>query len=113
MCTNTTGNTELPVVQPDSSCTCCSTGSSTDTSMSIVDQGRVQLRFAVTGLTCGHCATAVTSGLESVPGVSTVQVGLVAGGVSWVEVAGTQTLTDEQISSALAEAGDYQLSPGS
>ena len=37
--------------------------------------------FAVTGLTCGHCVGAVTDELRALPGVSEVEIDLVAGGV--------------------------------
>ena len=36
--------------------------------------------FSVDGMTCGHCASAVTEELEALDGVNSVQVALVAGG---------------------------------
>ncbi|MEU4390628.1 heavy metal-associated domain-containing protein [Kribbella sp. NPDC023855] len=61
--------------------------------------------FQVLGMTCGHCVTFVTEGLERLPGVTAVAVDLSAG---------TVTLTSEkelglpQIQTALEEAG-YEL----
>jgi copper chaperone CopZ len=65
--------------------------------------------FKVDGLTCGHCAHAVTSELTALDGVTEVNVDLVAGGTSTVTVVAAQELTDEQVSAALDEAGSYTL----
>ena len=65
--------------------------------------------FAVTGMTCEHCVHAVESELRALPGVSSVDVDLVAGGTSTVRVAGEGELSDEQVAAALDEAGDYHL----
>jgi len=35
-----------------------------------------ELRFAVPGMTCGHCVNAVRAEIEKVPGVETVAVDL-------------------------------------
>ncbi len=68
--------------------------------------------FAVTGLTCGHCASAVTEELKGLDGVSDVSVELVAGGTSTVSVTADQPLAESAVSAALDEAGDYQLIDG-
>ena len=65
--------------------------------------------FPVTGMTCGHCVSAVSSELKEIPGVSDVNVDLVPGGSSTVHVSSEAPLTDEQVAAALDEAGDYQL----
>ena len=65
--------------------------------------------YAVTGMTCGHCASAVTSELKTVEGVTDVAVDLVAGGTSSVTVTSTQPLEETQVAAALDEAGDYHL----
>lgn len=109
MCGTTADNHELPVVQAESSCACCSSGGATETAAGVGDQDLVQATYGVTGMTCGHCATAVTSELQDIKAVSAVQVDLVAGGVSSVRVASTETLSQEQVRAALAEAGDYEL----
>ncbi|WP_221088641.1 CopZ family metallochaperone [Deinococcus aquaedulcis] len=38
-----------------------------------------KIELDVTGMTCGHCQTAVTKTLKSVPGVDDVQVNLQTG----------------------------------
>ena len=65
--------------------------------------------YAVSGMTCGHCAGAVTSELNALAAVTDVQVQLVAGGTSMVTVTSTQPLDEAQVAAALDEAGDYQL----
>jgi copper chaperone CopZ len=65
--------------------------------------------YSVSGMTCGHCVSAVTSELTSVTGVERVDVDLAAGGVSTVTVTSAEPLTTEQVASALDEAGDYHL----
>lgn len=65
--------------------------------------------FEVTGMTCGHCASAVTSELQALSGVSAVDVDLVAGGTSTVRVRAERRLDDEEVDAALDEAGDYRL----
>jgi copper chaperone len=65
--------------------------------------------FNVTGMTCGHCAGAVTEELKSVDGVSDVNVDLVAGGTSTVTVTSDAPLDDSTVTAALDEAGDYKL----
>ena len=65
--------------------------------------------FAVTGMTCGHCASAVTEEIKQLPGVGDVAVDLVAGGTSTVRVTGTEPLDDALVATALEEAGDYRL----
>lgn len=65
--------------------------------------------YAVTGMTCGHCAGAVTSELTALNGVTDVRVDLVAGGTSTVTVTSDQPLDDTQVAAALENAGEYQL----
>ena len=65
--------------------------------------------YPVTGMTCGHCAHAVSSELRALDGVTDVDVDLVAGGTSQVTVTSEQPLDDAQVAVALDEAGDYQL----
>ena len=67
--------------------------------------------FAVAGMTCGHCASAVTEELEALDGVSNVQVALVAGGTSAVTVEAERELTPAEVAAALDEAGNYSLVP--
>jgi len=65
--------------------------------------------FDVVGMTCGHCAHAVTEELKALDGVTDVQVDLVAGGTSAVTVAAARELTPAEVNAALDEAGDYSL----
>lgn len=65
--------------------------------------------FPVTGMTCGHCVSAVTSELKEIPGVTEVVVDLVAGGTSSVTVDSEQPLDEAQVAAALDEAGAYVL----
>jgi copper chaperone len=67
--------------------------------------------FDVVGMTCGHCASAVTEELKALDGVTDVQVALVAGGTSAVSVDATRELTPAEVAAALAEAGNYSLAP--
>jgi copper chaperone len=68
--------------------------------------------FPVTGMTCGHCVSAVTSEVSALPGVTDVQVDLVADGTSTVSVTADEALTQAQLAAALDEAGDYRLVTG-
>jgi copper chaperone len=65
--------------------------------------------FAVTGMTCGHCARAVTDELQAIDGVTDVSVDLVAGGASTVTVVSEGGVDDASVAGALDEAGDYRL----
>jgi copper chaperone len=65
--------------------------------------------YAVTGMTCEHCAHAVTEELSALQGVSRVDVDLVPGGQSRVTVTSEAVMTEQSVATALDEAGDYQL----
>ena len=65
--------------------------------------------YQVTGMTCEHCANAVTEELENLDGVREVTVDLNPGGKSAVMVASDAPLDDSAVESALDEAGDYKL----
>ena len=67
------------------------------------------ISYRVDGMTCGHCASAVTRQLKGLDGVADVAVDLVANGVSTVTVSSESPLSDEQIRAALDEAGNYTL----
>jgi copper chaperone len=64
--------------------------------------------YNVTGMTCGHCASAVTEELTKLPGVRDVTIDLVAAGTSPVHVISDTPLDDAQVRSAVDEAG-YEL----
>jgi copper chaperone len=67
--------------------------------------------FAVSGMTCGHCVSAVTEELRQLPGVTEVTVDLVAGGTSAVHVVSETPLDDATVRAAVDEAG-YELVEG-
>jgi copper chaperone CopZ len=64
--------------------------------------------FAVTGMTCGHCAASVTEELTALPGVRSVDVDLNVGADSAVTVTSDSPLSHAQVAAAVAEAG-YRL----
>jgi copper chaperone len=65
--------------------------------------------YQVTGLTCGHCVSAVAEELGALPSVDSVDVSLVANGISTVTLTSAQPLDPADIAAALDEAGDYRL----
>ena len=65
--------------------------------------------YQVSGMTCEHCAHAVTGELKDLDGVSDVRVDLNPGGESAVTVTSNSPLSVAAVSAALDEAGDYQL----
>ncbi|MFJ6027050.1 heavy-metal-associated domain-containing protein [Pseudarthrobacter sp. NPDC092424] len=60
---------------------------------------------SVSGMTCGHCVSAVTEELEALEGVQDVDVDLNAGGVSTVTITSAKELSPAEIGEAVAEAG--------
>jgi copper chaperone len=66
--------------------------------------------YQVSGMTCEHCVNAVTGELSGLDGVSGVRVGLVPGGLSLVTVTSDDPLPAAAVTSALDEAGGYELS---
>jgi copper chaperone len=65
--------------------------------------------YRVTGMTCEHCARAVTAELSELGGVSGVSVSLVPDGTSQVTVASGEPLAEPAVAAALDEAGGYRL----
>ena len=63
--------------------------------------------YAVTGMSCGHCALAVREELAEVPGVERVDVDLESGRLS---VAGAG-FSDEEVRAAVASAGYEVAAP--
>ena len=58
--------------------------------------------YTVTGMSCDHCAHAVTTEVSSLPGVATVDVDLVTGRVV---VVSDQPVDDGAVRAAVEEAG--------
>ena len=57
--------------------------------------------YTVTGMTCAHCATAVTEEVSAVPGVEAVEVSVEAGTL----LVRGDGVSDEQVRTAVDEAG--------
>ena len=64
--------------------------------------------YLVSGMTCGHCVSAVTEELSGIPGVTEVAVDLVADGESTVTVTADAEPSREAVAAAVDEAG-YSL----
>ncbi|GAB3822758.1 heavy-metal-associated domain-containing protein [Kribbella italica] len=64
--------------------------------------------YAVSGMTCGHCTSAVTEELSKLPGVQNVSIDLNAGGTSAVQVTSESALDEGAVREAVDEAG-YEL----
>jgi len=63
--------------------------------------------YAVRGMTCGHCASAVTEEVSKIPGVTGVQVDVAAGRVT---VESAQSVPADAVAAAVDEAG-YEFVP--
>ena len=61
--------------------------------------------YKVSGMTCGHCVSAVTMELSMLPSVTAVDVDLESGQVA---VTSDAELSEAQVASAIDEAG-YEL----
>jgi copper chaperone CopZ len=64
--------------------------------------------YLVAGMSCDHCARAVTAELARLPGVSGVEVTLADGGPAQVTVSSTEPLDEQAVRHAVDEAG-YDL----
>ena len=58
--------------------------------------------YTVTGMTCGHCVSAVTEEVSQVPGVTAVDVDLESGGLT---VTSEAPVDDSAVRAAVEEAG--------
>jgi copper chaperone len=58
--------------------------------------------YTVTGMTCGHCATAVTQEVTTLPGVQDVKVDVATGAVT---VTSEAPLDESAVAAAVDEAG--------
>ena len=68
----------------------------------------MQSTYTVTGMTCGHCVNHVTEEVSAIAGVSDVQVTLDDGRMV---VTSEAPIALETITEAVAEAGDYTVTP--
>jgi len=60
------------------------------------------VRYTVVGMTCGHCVSAVTEEVSSVPGVTAVDVDLASGGLT---VTSDAPVAEAAVRAAVEEAG--------
>lgn len=67
-----------------------------------------QTTYGVTGMTCQHCVNSVTEELKGIDGVQKVDVFLVSGGASQVQVTSDDELDRAEVQAAVEEAG-YEL----
>jgi copper chaperone len=58
--------------------------------------------YTVRGMTCGHCAAAVTEEVTRIPGVTDVEVDVTSGRVT---VQSSGAVSNEAVSKAVEEAG--------
>lgn len=87
---------------------CCGSCSSTDTPTAQQSEESTTMEtttYTVTGMTCGHCVSAVSTEIGRLTGVSDVQVDLSSGAVS---VTSATRLPHEEVVAAVEEAG-YEL----
>jgi copper chaperone len=63
------------------------------------------MEIIVKGMSCGHCAAAVTKALEALPGVSQVQVDVASGRVTF---ASADPVSQEDLARVIKAAG-YEL----
>lgn len=66
-----------------------------------------ELKYTVTGMTCGHCVNSVTTEVKNVQGVKDVAVNLASNSVV---VTGTD-IKDNEVRQAIAEAGYEVTNP--
>ncbi|MFE6965355.1 heavy metal-associated domain-containing protein [Agromyces sp. NPDC057679] len=113
------GATELALADSsgaDASCSCCtipdSSASKTEGLAVAPGVGElVSADYAVAGMTCGSCVRHVSAELGALEGVDSVDVALVAGGVSTVTVRSSAPLADAAVAAAVEEAG-YEVVAG-
>jgi copper chaperone len=63
------------------------------------------MEITVKGMSCGHCAAAVTKALEALPGVSQVQVDLSSGRVTFTNAS---PMPPEELARVIKAAG-YEM----
>lgn len=107
------GATELALADSsgaDASCSCCAIPDSSapkaeGEAVASEFAELVTADYAVAGMTCGSCVRHVSSELGALEGVDSVDVALVAGGVSIVTVRSSAALSDAAVAAAVEEAG--------
>ncbi len=61
--------------------------------------------YAVQGMTCDHCVNAVTEEVTKIEGVTEVNIDLHPGELSQVHVTSAAQINDQELDSAIQEAG--------
>ncbi|MFD0886570.1 heavy-metal-associated domain-containing protein [Streptosporangium algeriense] len=89
-------------------CTACACGTQNGDSAQAVAVGTEANVYTVSGMTCGHCVSSVSTEIGKVGGVTDVRVDLPSGAVT---VSGTG-FSDEEIRAAVEQAG-YTLATAS
>lgn len=103
------GRTELTMA--GGGCACCEVDpAATLTGADAAASVGLPTTFGVDGMTCSNCVRHVTEELIAVDGVESVDVALVAGGVSTVTVRSSALVDDDVIAAAVADAG-YRVVP--
>lgn len=103
-----TSSSELTLTDKSAAgCACCAPQDTSAESVPVAADD-VTASFAVTGLTCGSCASRVTSAISALDEVKDVKIDLVSGGASTVTVLSGQPVPSAAVRSAVEQAG-YQL----
>jgi copper chaperone len=55
------------------------------------------ITYTVSGMTCGHCVTAVTEEVSALTGVTGVEIDLVAGGLSRLRVSADEPVAQDAV----------------
>lgn len=79
----------------------------TPTQQQQANAGATTAQYTVSGMTCGHCVSAVTEEVSSIAGVTDVKVDLDSGSL---KVTSDAPVDFDRIVEAVAEAGDYTVS---
>lgn len=66
-----------------------------------------EVKYGITGMTCGHCVHAVTEEVSALTGVSEVKIDLIKDGQSVMTLTTENGVDFDQVKEAVAEAGDY------
>lgn len=62
--------------------------------------------YAVTGMTCGHCAAHITEEVSEIDGVTAVNVDHEAGSMT---IESAEQVPFDTVAAAVSEAGDYAV----
>lgn len=87
-------------------CGCGGGAQATPAQQPQADAGATVAEYTVSGMTCGHCVSAVTAEVSAIPGVTDVEVDLESGSL---KVASDAPVDFDRIVEAVAEAGDYTV----